>query len=151
MMWESHNRTLDSILSKYGPANITTRGQSLALRQTEMYSGCAQPSGPQAPWADNISTLIDMAHLFEGVEKLTFVTNATSRQAFRDNMIKLDAAPGTSYTSPITGRTTGPLNNELLRPIVQQEAGPTKQAIVDEFMKNFTLRGKGGGGGLTGD
>jgi Beta-lactamase enzyme family len=151
MMWESHNRTLDSILNKYGPANITTRGQSLGLRQTEMYFGCAQPNGPQEPWANNTSTLIDIAHLFEGVENLTFVTNATSRQAFDDNMINLNAAPGTSYTSPITGRTTGPFDNEFLRPIVQQEAGPTKQAIVDEFMKNFALRGKGGSGGPTGD
>jgi Beta-lactamase enzyme family len=151
MMWESHNRTLDSILNKYGPPNITTRGQSLGLRQTEMYFGCAQPSGPQKPWANNVSTLVDLAHLFEGVENLSFVTNASSRKAFRDNMIKLDAAPGTSYTSPITGRTTGPLNNEFLRPIVQEEAGPTKQAIVDEFMKQLVLRGKGGGGGPSGD
>jgi hypothetical protein len=151
MMWESHNRTLDSLLNKYGTADITARGQSLGLRQTEMYFGCAQPGGPQAPWANNVSTLIDLAHLFEGVENLTFLTKATSRQAFHDNMIKLDAAPGSSYTSPITGRTTGPLNNEFLRPIVQQEAGPTKQEIVDEFMKNFALRGKGGSGGPSGD
>jgi hypothetical protein len=151
MMWESHGRTLDSILSKYGPANITTRCQSLGLRQTEMYFGCPQPGGPQAPWADNVSTLIDIAHLFEGVENLAFVTNAASRQAFRDNMIELDAAPGASYTSPITGRKSGPHNNESLRPIVQQEAGPAKQAIVDAFMKNLVLRGKGGSGGPSGD
>src|SRR4029453_3234091 len=51
MMWESHNRTLDAILNKYGPANITRRAQSLGLLQTEMYFGCAQPGGPEQPWA----------------------------------------------------------------------------------------------------
>jgi hypothetical protein len=107
MMWESHNRTLDSLLNKYGPATITTRGQSLGLGQSEMYFGCAQAGGPQSPWADNISTLTDLARLFEGVENLTFVTKNTSRQTFHDDMINLDAAPGTAYTSPITGRTTG--------------------------------------------
>src|SRR5207253_2158892 len=54
MMWESHNRTLDAVLTKYGPANITARGQKLSLTQTEMYFGCPQPAGPQQPWADNI-------------------------------------------------------------------------------------------------
>jgi hypothetical protein len=151
MMWESHNRTLDSLLSKYGPTNITTRGQSLGLKQTEMYFGCPQPNGSQAPWANNVSALLDIAHLFEGVENLTFVTKAASRHAFLDNMIRLDAAPGTSYTSPITGRTTGPYSNEFLRPIVQQEAGPAKASIVDQFMQQLVLHGKGGSGGPSGD
>jgi hypothetical protein len=151
MMWESHNRTLDSVLNKYGPGNITIRGQSLGLTQTEMYYGCAEPGGPVHPWADNVSTLTDIARLFEGVENLTFFSQPASRQMFHDNMITLSAAPGTSYQSPITGRTTGPLNTDFLKPIVQQEAGPAKQAFVDEFTKNIVLRGKGGGGGPSGD
>jgi len=150
MMWESHNRTLDSILSKYGPSNITARGQELGLKQTEMYFGCPQPGGPQQPWANNITTLIDIAGLFEGVEDLKFVTATSTRTAFRDNMITLDAAPGTSYSSPITGRTVGPLNNEFLRPIVEREAGAAKQGIVPDFMKHVVVRGKGGGGGPSG-
>ena len=151
MMWESHNRTLDSVLSKYGPSNITARGQALGLKQTEMYFGCPQPGGPQQPWANNISTLIDIAGIFEGVEDLKFVTAASTRKAFRENMIILDATPGTSYTSPITGRTVGPLNNEFLRPIVEREAGAAKLGIVSEFMKHVVLRGKGGGGGPSGN
>lgn len=150
MMWESHNRTLDSVLNKYGPSNITARAQELGLKQTEMYFGCPQPNGPQQPWANNISTLIDVARIFEGVEDLKFVTASSTRKAFRDNMITLDAAPGTSYTSPITGRTTGPLTNELLRPLVEREAGAAKQGIVSEFMKHVVYRGKGGSGGPSG-
>ena len=151
MMWESHNRTLDSVLSKYGPSNITARGQDLGLKQTEMYFGCPQPGGPQQPWANNVTTLIDIAKIFEGVEDLKFVTNTSTRKAFRDNMIILDATPGTSYTSPITGRTVGPLNNEFLRPIVEREAGAAKLGIVSEFMTHVVLRGKGGGGGPSGN
>jgi hypothetical protein len=37
-----------------------------------MYFGCPQP-GVQQPWANNISTLIDIARIFEGVEDLKFV------------------------------------------------------------------------------
>lgn len=151
MMWESHNRTLDSVLDRYGPANITTQAQALGLTQTEMYFGCPQPNGPQAPWADNISTLLDLAHLFEGVEGLTFVSKSSTRTAFHDNMITLDAAPGTSYSSPITGRTTGPLSNEFLRPIVEREAGVAKLAQVPAFMQHIVVRGKGGSGGPRGD
>jgi len=150
MMWESHNRTLDAVLSEYGPVNITTRAQELGLTQTEMYFGCQQPDNPQ-PWHDNISTLNDIARLFEGVEGLEFVGAASTREAFRDNMIVLDAAPGTSYTSPITGRMTGPLSNERLRSIVEREAGAAKLAIVPDFMNQVVMRGKGGSGGPNDD
>lgn len=150
MMWESHNRTLDSVLSKYGPSNITARGQDLGLKQTEMYFGCPQAGGAQQPWANNITTLADLARIFEGVEDLKLVTQASTRDSFRKYMINLDAAPGTSYSSPITGRTSGPYNNELLRAIVQREAGAAKQGIVSEFMKHVVYRGKGGGGGPSG-
>ena len=151
MMWESHNRTLDAVLNKYGPVNLTKRAQSLGLTQTEMYFGCPQPGGPERPWADNVSTLMDFARLFEGVESLKFVTKTESRQAFRDNMITRDAKPGTSYMSPITGRTSGPLSNEFLRPIVEREAGAAKMGIVSDFMKRVVVRGKGGGGGPDGN
>jgi hypothetical protein len=147
MMWESHNRTLDSILTKYGVVAITKRAQSLGLKQTEMYFGCKQPDSPDIPWTDNISTMLDIARLFEGVENLKFVSKSTSREAFRNNMITLNAKPGTSYTSPITGRTTGPISNEFLRNIVEREAGPAKQAIINTFMKHVVVRGKGGSGG----
>jgi hypothetical protein len=150
MMWESHNRTLDAILNKYGPANITRRGQSLGLRQTEMYFGCPQPGGPERPWADNVSTLSDFARIFEQVEALDFVAAESTRQAFRDNMMVLDAAPGTSYSSPITGRMSGPMSNEFLRPLVEREAGSAKSAIVSTFMKHVVIRKKGGSGGPSG-
>jgi hypothetical protein len=150
MMWESHNRTLDAVLNRYGPVNITRRAQGLGLRQTEMYFGCAQSGGPQQPWADNVSTLTDFARLFEGVEALDHVTATTTRQAFRDNMIVLDAAPGTSYSSPITGRMSGPASNEFLRSLVEREAGAAKLAIVPTFMKHVVVRFKGGGGGPSG-
>jgi hypothetical protein len=146
MMWESHNRSLDALLTNYGPANITITAQSLGLTQTEMYFGCPH-GGKLQPFLDNISTLMDFARLFEGVEGLIFVTKETSRQVFRENMITFSAAPGTSYSSPITGRTSGPLSNEFLRPIVQREAGQAKQAIVNEFMKYVVIRGKGGSWG----
>ncbi|MEJ6395540.1 serine hydrolase [Gymnodinialimonas sp. 2305UL16-5] len=91
MMWESHNRTLDAVLDRYGPANITAEAQNLGLRQTEMYFGCPQPGCPQAPWADNISTLLDIARLFEEVESGNFL-GPVAAFAFRDNMIQLDAS-----------------------------------------------------------
>lgn len=151
MMWESHNRTLDAVLKKYGPAKITKRAQGLGLTQTEMYFGCPQANGSAQPWADNVSTLLDFARLFEGVEGLKFVTAAATRSAFRDNMIVLNAAPGTSYMSPITGRTSGPWSNEFLRPLVEREAGPSKLGIADAFMQKVVVRGKGGGGGPAGN
>ena len=79
---------------------ITERAQSLGLEQTEMYFGCKQPDARDAPWADNISTLLDLAKLFEGVESLTFVKKDSSRVIFQLNMINLVFNPGASYTSP---------------------------------------------------
>jgi len=150
MMWESHNRTLDAVLAKYGPDNITARAHQLGLTDTQMHFGCPQPNGPSAPWASNRSTLYDLGALFEGVEKLQFVGKASTRQAFFDNMIKLDY-DGASYMSPITGATVGPLYNGFLREIVKREAGPDKQDIVEEFLAKVVLRGKGGSGGPSSD
>jgi hypothetical protein len=150
MMWESHNRTLDALLNRYGPASITAQAQRLGLAQTEMYFGCPQTGGPSQPWADNISTLGDLGRIFEGAESLLYFRNASTRDAFRGNMIVLDAAPGSSHVSTITGRTSGPWSNEFLRPLVEREAGAAKQAIVSEFMKHVVVRGKGGSGGPNG-
>ena len=97
-----------------------------------------------------MSTLTDFARLFEGVDALDHVTATTTRQLFRDNMIVLDAAPGTSYSSPITGRMSGPASNEFLRPLVEREAGAAKLAIVPTFMKHVVVRHKGGSGGSSG-
>jgi hypothetical protein len=146
MMWESHNRTLDALMAKYPPAVLNPRALQLGLSQTQMYFGCPQPKGPAAPWAANRSTLYDLGKIFEGVETLEFIKKDSTRQAFLGNMIKLDYE-GASYSSPITGTTTGPLNNSSLRAIVQREAGPAKQAIVEEFLRHVVQRGKGGSGG----
>ena len=121
------------------------------MSQTEMYFGCPQPGVSDRPWASNITTLSDLAKLFESVENLTSVRTAAMRQVFRDAMINLSPVPGTSYSSPITGRTVGPLSNEMLRPIVLREAGAAKAAIVPDFIKHVVVRGKGGSGGPTGD
>lgn len=146
MMWDSHNRTLDAVLDKYGPGNITAHAQQLGMTQTEMYFGCPQQNGPSQPWAANRSTLYDFAKMFEGVDSLQFVKSEITRQVFYNNMINLDY-DGASYTSPITGKTVGSLNNGFLRDLVKQEAGPGKQAIVEEFLQHVVIRGKGGGGG----
>lgn len=147
MMWESHNRTLDAVLARFGTVAITRKAQSLGLRQTEMYPGCPDSSGHPAPWANNLTALTDLARLFEGVERLDFVKKPVTRKLFRDNMIQLSPKPGTAYSSPITGRTVGPLSNEFLRPLVEREAGTAKAASVPAFMQQVVLRGKGGGGG----
>ncbi len=149
MMWESHNRTLDALLEDYGPDNITDRAHDLGLGQTEMHFGCPQ-GNVSAPWAANRSTLYDLARLFEGVERLEFVSNASSRDAFFDNMINLDY-DGAAYMSPITGATVGPLSVTFLRDLVKREAGPAKQGIVEDFLKRVVLRGKGGSGGPSSD
>jgi hypothetical protein len=121
------------------------RGQELGLKQTEMYFGCAQPgSSPHPPWTANISTLIDLGRIFEGVESLEFVSAPSTRQAFRTNMAMIDAS-NESYTSPITGKTTGPWANDFLRPLIEREAGAAKLALVSEFSSHVVLRMKGGG------
>lgn len=144
MMWFSHNRTLDSLLDRYGPSNITSRMRALGLKHTEMHFGCPRP-GDRVPWAKNRSTLQDLGRLFEGVERLEFVGKTSTRDAFLANMININFS-GATYTSPITGGSAR-LKNGFLREIVSREAGPAKQAIVDEFLKSVVLRGKGGGGG----
>ena len=149
MMWESHGRTLDAFLTRFGPDHLTAVANKLGLRDTQMYFGCPDAS-TSTPWAANRSTLSDFARMFEGVEKLQFVTKASSRLGFLDNMINLNYA-GASYASPITGHTTGPLRNDYLMSIVQREAGPSKQWLVDEFMRHVVVRGKGGSGGPSGN
>ncbi len=150
MMWESHSRTLDALMAKYPPAVLNPRALQLGLSQTQMYFGCPQPHGPSAPWAANRSTLYDLGKIFEGVETLQFVKHDSTRQAFLGNMINL-TYNGASYSSPITGRTTGPFYNGSLRAIVQREAGPAKQAIVEEFLRHVVMRRKGGSGGPSND
>jgi len=145
MMWESHNRTLDYFLEAYGPTNITSRVQQLGLTKTEMHFGCPQPNDSH-PWAANRSTLYDITKIYEGVEQLQFVSNPSTRNLFFENMINRNYA-GASYTSPITDRRVGPLNVSFLRGIVEREAGIAKQGIVEDFLQQIVLRGKGGSGG----
>jgi hypothetical protein len=150
MMWESHNRTLDAVMGHYGTDNIRNYMQNvLGLTNTEMYPGCPQPNGPQQPWAANRTTLRDLAALYAGVDTLQFMS-ATGRQAFQNNMINLNYK-GASYTSPITGRMVGSLTNGSLRALVKREAGPDKQALVESFLQHVVIRGKGGGGGPSGN
>ena len=144
-MWFSHNRTFEAILNRYGPVNITRSAQKRGQRQTEIYHGCGDGS-VFGWWAHNMTTLSDVARLFEGVENLTSVTMPATRELFRHNMIEITPAPGSGYTSPINKQTTAGWNNEYLRPLVQREAGTAKQAIVSEFLKHVVVRGKAGGG-----
>lgn len=62
-------------------------------------------------------------------------------------MIRATPLPGTSYTSPIIGLSSGAWNTENLRDLVEEIAGPAKLSIVNEFMKSVSYRKKGGGGG----
>jgi hypothetical protein len=149
MMWESHNRTLDAILEKYTPDKISARANQLGLTQTVMYYGCPQADKSATLWPSNRSTLYDLAKLFEGVEMLQFVAQDSTRQAFFNNMINGDY-DGSSYKSPITGKTSG-WNNSFLRNLVKREAGPAKQGIVEDFLKHVVVRGKGGSGGPSSD
>lgn len=148
MMWESHNRTLNGFLDKWYPTNLTQRAHDLGMNDTEMYYGC-KTAANSAPWASNRSTLYDLARIFEGVDQMEFVTKASTRHAFFDNLINIDY-DGASYTSPITGAKVGPFKNSFLKEIVEREAGPLKQGIVDEFLQHVVLRGKGGSGGPSG-
>jgi len=144
MMWESHNRTLDALLARFGPQAITATARRFGLSQTEMYFGCSQPGGPDQPWASNITTLGDLGRIFDAA--LLYFGEASSEDAFRDNMITLTASPGSSYTSSITGKTIVANNGDLL-PIVTREAGVAKAAFIGQFMQNLVLRGKSGSGG----
>jgi hypothetical protein len=148
MMWESHGPILEGFLELYTPAKITELVQSLGLKETEMYFGWPQSSGASPPWFANRSTLYDLARLFEGVDGLQFLSQATSREIFRTHMITGDYS-GFAYKSPITGNTGG-WKNAFLRDLVEREAGPAKQGIVEDFLKHVVLRGKGGSGGPSG-
>lgn len=151
MMWESHGRSLDALLDLYHPTNITKKAQEeFSMPNTEMHFGCQQPGGPAAPWAANRSTLHDLGAMFESVDTISTIDQDVTRTEFLNRMITLDYN-GTDYYSPITNKTTGPFNNGFLRGIVMQEAGPSKQAIVEPFLQRVVLHGKGGSGGPSGD
>lgn len=151
MMWFSHNRTLDAVMEHYDIVNITQRIQDLGLKQTEMYYGCTHSDISVRRWPSNMSTLNDLAKLFEGVEKLDFIDNVSSRQIWRTNVIQGTPLPGTTYVSPITGMNTGAWNSDYLRPLVEEIAGPAKLGIVNQFMQSVSFRKKGGGGGPDGN
>jgi hypothetical protein len=153
MMWFSHNRTLDAFLAKYGPANVTSRGQQLGLASTQMFSGCPQ-GADMKPWSKNRSTLLDLAKIYEGVDNKTFLTQDATRQAFYANMINITNS-GSSYTSPILGGI-GPLTLKGiygLDKIVQREASKLglPDSVVDQFLQQVIVRGKGGSGGPSDD
>lgn len=153
MMWFSHNRTLDAFLAKFGPDNITNRAHQLGLANTQMFFGCPQGNDPQ-PWAKNRSTLLDLAKLFEGVDKGTFLTKNSTRQAFYANMININYA-GASYDSPMLAASvpsSGSFSVKFmydLPQLVQREASKIglPDAVVDQFLQQVVVRGKGGSGG----
>ena len=150
MMWFSHNRTLDAVMEHYNIVNITQRLQDLGLKQTEMYFGCTHSDISVRRWPSNMSTLNDLAKLFEGVENLDFIDKVSSRQIWRTNMIQETALPGTTYMSPIIGKTGG-ASSDYLRSLVEEIAGPAKLGIVNQFMQSVSFRKKGGGGGPNGN
>lgn len=156
MMWESHNRTLDTFLDRFGTANLTARAQAdpsapdpgFGMPHTVMHPGCG--SAPDI-WWNNRTTLFDIYNLFAGVEtgKLLY-RKADAKSAFRSNMINLDY-DGNSYNSSITGRRTpssGSWSVGFLQSIVEREAKAIgRQASVGQFMAGVSLFGKGGSGG----
>ena len=150
MMWQSHNRTLDAVMGLFGVQSITRRVQSLGLRSTEMYSGCAK-DGKQKPWRDNVTTLHDMARLYEGVASGSFLSTDGQRR-FYDNMIE-NSARHPSYTSAITGASFGPGTLDGLRRLVEDQARDMGKAstVVDAFMPHVVLHEKGGSWNPPGD
>lgn len=150
MMWESHNRTLDAFLNRYTPEAITARAQGeWGMPGTEMHYGCPT-DGVERPWAENRSTLAELGQLFEGIDTLKIVKKASSRDLFYGNIINR-SYDGSSYTSPITGKTSGPKTNEFLRPIAKEEAGSLNARSFEDFMKGLRTREKGGSGGPSND
>ncbi len=146
MMWESHNRTLDAVMDRTGTKALCRRAHELDLAQTEMYPGCKQGDGPDRPWADNLTTLEDMATLYGRIDGGQTFAQASSKALFEDNMLVIDGTNRT-YQSPITGRRSGPLTDGQLRTIVQEHANNMgKSAVVNGFMARCQLRWKGGSG-----
>lgn len=148
MMWFSHNRSLEAVMNHYSVLAITRNAQQVGMRETEMYLGCGDGTAG-GWWAHNMSTLDDLARLYEGMERPLFVSAAT-RELWRHNMIEMTPAPGTSYHSPILNSTAGPLSSDYLRAAVEREAG-SKLAQVPDFMRHVVIRIKSGGGNPTGD
>jgi hypothetical protein len=146
MMWFSHNRTLEALLERLDPAAITRQAQARGLLETEMYHGCENTRGPLAWWAHNMTTLEDMATIFQGFERRTWINNQTTLDLFHNNMVQFTPSPGTDYTSPFLGWTAGLHTNDFLRPIVDREARHGKKSIVPTFMQHVVMRQKTGGG-----
>jgi hypothetical protein len=150
MMWESHNRTLDAFLNRYTPEALTAEAQNVwGLAHTEMHYGCPT-DGVDRPWAANRSTLAELGRLFEGVDTLKILKKQSSADLFYGNLINRTYG-GASYTSPITGKTSGPAYNGGFKTLVEEEAGASKAGNVDEFIQSLASREKGGSGGPSSD
>jgi len=147
MMWFSHNRSLDAVMEHYGIQNITQRAQRLGLKQTEMYYGCPHADISARRWPSNMTTLYNLAELFEGVENLKFIKKSSSLQVWRGHMIQATPLPGINYLSPILNMNTGFWNTDNFRELVGEIAGISKSSLVNDFLQYVSYRKKGGGGG----
>jgi hypothetical protein len=147
MMWESHNRTLDAVMGKFPPRVFTTRLRGMGLRQTEMYPEC-DSSSRRAPWADNVSSLTDMATLLENVAAGKWIGKEDLRDLFREYMPT--NTPRVPYVSAITGRRNNGFGNGHLEAIVTRELGADRKHLRAKFLSYVRMHGKGGGGGPSG-
>jgi hypothetical protein len=150
LMWHSHTRTHDALLSRYGPAKITSRARwTFGLRDTEIHSGCPQGNN-RTPWAANRSTLSDITKLYEGVHRGRSLRTAAARDFFFNNLVRR-TSPGAQYTSPYLGPSQT-FDNSFLREVVEREAtartGPERQQQVSAFLQRLVLRGTRDTGGL---
>jgi Beta-lactamase enzyme family/Bacterial tandem repeat domain 1 len=123
---ESLNRAHESLLNTYGPGTMTARVQALGLDRTELYFGCKYPN--EKDWLSNRSTLAEMGELFEGVETKKFFPHHW--QQVRDEFYGLMA----SWPA------------EWFRAVVTDEAAKAgKSSVVNAFISQIDLKGKGGG------
>jgi hypothetical protein len=163
MMWQSHNRTLDSVMGKfdrnpkasddYLQRDITAYVKGLGLKRTRMYQGC-DGAEMKAPWFQNRSTLADLGRLYEKIVTGQAYSKQASTEAFKDWMINI--APGgasAAYTngtnvSPITGGAAGPAwTPGWITTMAREEVDPAKYTIADDFAALVRWRKKGGSAG----
>ena len=150
MMYNSDASLHEALLRKIGVAEVNRWLQAMGIHNTRQYYGCRyDPDDPW--WAQNRTTLYDMAKLYLYGRTGQIFRQQGSREFFLANLVVEDGVGITGHISNIRGQSWF-LGNDKFLPVVEQEAQRLgKMAVVQDFMTYVSFRSKGGGGGPDGD
>ncbi len=150
MMYNSDNPIHEAMLRKIGSVEINRRLQAIGIRNTRQYYGCRYDLDDPW-WAQNRTTLYDMAKLFRYGQTGQVFHQPDSRDFFLANLVVEDGIGFTGHISNIRDQSWF-FDNDKYLPVVEQEAQRLgKTSVVQDFMTHVSFRSKGGGGGPDGD